>query len=103
MNFEFVSGVGECVRFRMIPLTAEYLDAALSLCDNSVGENLYSRQELQQVIDSPNRYFYLAVLDDGSVAGYMYFYLEQAQSLPVYEKLDAASRMAAMASPAAKS
>lgn len=87
MNTEFISHTGNRTHFRLFPLTPDRLDTALALCDACVGKHMYSRQELQHAMTSPNHEFLLAVCDDGTVAGYMYHYLEALENLPVFSKL----------------
>lgn len=77
---------GTCYTLR--PLKKEQVEAAFSLCNEAVGENMYTREELSAAVDSPRHFFYLAELADGSIAGYMYFYLEQFEKLPAYGRLD---------------
>lgn len=92
MRDEFCSATQPPIRYRLFPLTPDRLDAALALCRDSVGENMYGRGELEAAIDSPNRFFYLAATEDGEVVGYIYFYPESAEALPVYGKLEPACR-----------
>lgn len=74
-------------RYTLCPLKKENVEEIIALCNASVGENMYTREELAEAVDSSNRFFYLAVAEDGNIAGYMYFYLEQFQKLPAFGKL----------------
>jgi len=69
-------------------LSVESLDAAVNLCDACVGKNLYTRDELKQVIEDANRFFYLVETQEGEIIGYFYFYLTSPQSIAASSRLD---------------
>lgn len=68
-------------------LTESYLDIAVTLCDNCVGENLYSRAQLTQIIYKPTHYFYLIFAHNGEAVGYIYFFLTDLGEMMSLSKL----------------
>lgn len=73
--------------FTLSPLTRSELAAAKRLCDECVGEDLYSERELAAALDAPDRFFYLLRTDTGETAGYVYYYLDRLDALAAYAKL----------------
>ena len=69
-------------------LTMDDLDATISLCNKCVGENLYSEKELKRAIEDPEHFFYLLMTEEQEIAGYIYYYVTDLQSVADYTKLD---------------
>ena len=74
--------------YKLTPLTADEIDEAIILCDECVGENLYSREEFANTIDSKDRFFYFLRTDEDKIIGYVYFYLADKQDIVKYAKLE---------------
>ena len=75
-------------RYTLTPLREEELFEAVALCDECVGRNMYSAEELSCAIDSEERFFYLLRADDGMAVGYVYFYMTDIREVAKKAKLD---------------
>ena len=58
--------------FSFVRLETENLEQALLLCDQCVGKNLYTREELMQAIEDENSMFQILKTEEGQIAGYIY-------------------------------
>ncbi len=76
--------------FCLCPLSQNDAESARLLCDACVGENLYSKEDIQCAITETDRYFYLLKTDEGEIAGYIYYYLTDEASVAKSAKIDAA-------------
>jgi len=76
--------------FSLSPLSVEEIELARLLCDECVGENLYTKEEIAAAIGSQDRFFYLLKSDEGEAVGYIYYYLTDVESVASYAKLDPA-------------
>ena len=74
--------------FSLKPLSIEEIEEARLLCDDCVGENLYSKDEISATIDSQEKFFYLLKGEDGETVGYIYYYLTELKYIANYSKLD---------------
>lgn len=74
--------------FLLKPLSIEEIEEARLLCDDCVGENLYSKDEISATIDSEDKFFYLLKREDGETVGYIYYYLTEMKDIANYSKLD---------------
>lgn len=75
-------------KFFLRPLELADVEKALALCDACVGKNLYTKEEIEESIDSKERFFYLLETETGNCAGYIYFYVTEKDSIADYAKLD---------------
>lgn len=75
-------------KFFLRPLKVEDVEETLALCDACVGKNLYTKEEIEESIDSKERFFYLLETETGNCAGYIYFYVTEKDSIADYAKLD---------------
>ncbi len=73
--------------YRIRPLRMDEVDTLTSICDLSVGENLYTREELASCVNSNARQIYLAVSEKNEVMGYIYFEIVDAASVEFFAKL----------------
>ena len=48
---------------------------ALSLADESVGKNLYTRQDFENALIDKNSFVYVLKSDSGEIAGYVFFFI----------------------------
>lgn len=85
MDRQYPIGAGGL--FSLHALREEELGEAVALCDQCVGENMYTREELAQAITSENRFFFLLKTDEGKIAGYIYYYLTDVESVAKHAKL----------------
>lgn len=74
--------------FYLKPLMEEEIEEAHLLCDECVGENLYSKAEIVDAIISNDRFFYLLKSEKGETVGYIYYYLTKVENIAKYSKLD---------------
>lgn len=74
--------------FYLKPLIDEEIEEARLLCDECVGENLYSKEEIAATIGSMDRFFYLLKSEKGETVGYIYYYLTEVENIAKYSKLD---------------
>ena len=74
--------------FYLKPLSEEEVNEARLLCDECVGENLYSEKEIAATIGATDRFFYLLKSETGENVGYIYFYLTDMESIAKYSRLD---------------
>lgn len=79
--------LGDGRAFALVPLTREELETAHRLCDECVGVNLYSAEEIAAAIDAPDKGFYLLKNEAGEAVGYVYYRLSGIDQLAVYSKL----------------
>ena len=75
-------------RFFLKPLLKEEISEARRLCDECVGENLYSEKEIATTIGASDKFFYLLKSETGENIGYIYFYLTDIESIAEYSRLD---------------
>ena len=75
---------------KLRPLKLEELDQAIALCDQCVGDNLYSHAELAETLEDPDRFFYVFATEQGELAGYIYFYVTDRERVAKEAKLDPA-------------
>lgn len=68
-------------------LSMEELEETILLCNECVGENLYSEKELRNAIEDPNHFFYLLFTEEKKIAGYIYFFLTDLKTIADYTKL----------------
>ena len=76
--------------FRLQPLKKEEIEEARLLCDECVGKNLYSADEIAATLNTPDRFFYLLKSEKGETVGYIYYYLTDEEYIAEYSKLDIA-------------
>ena len=76
--------------FRLEPLKKEDIDEVRQLCDECVGQNLYSEGEIASTLSDEDRFFYLLKNEKGKIIGYIYYYLTDEDSIAEYSKLDKA-------------
>lgn len=69
------------------PLKETEIDEARRLCDQCVGENLYSRDEIAAAIGASDKGFYLLKTAAGETVGYLYYYLTDGEQIAKYAKL----------------
>ena len=74
--------------FRLQPLRIEDIEEVRLLCDECVGKNLYSAEELATALDTPDKFFYILKNADGETVGYIYYYLTDQEYIAKYSKLD---------------
>ncbi len=74
--------------FYLKPLMEEEIEEARFLCDECVGENLYSKEEIAATIGAVDRFFYLLKSEKGETVGYIYYYLTDEEYIAKYAKLD---------------
>lgn len=74
--------------FRLQPLRIEDVEEVRLLCDECVGKNLYSADEIANTLDAPDKFFYLLKNEDGETVGYIYYYLADQEYIAKYSKLD---------------
>jgi len=86
MIYDFRDKNSTLYSFRL--LTKEDLEETLSICNECVGENLYSREELEKAIEDPRQFFYLLTAGEKEIAGYIYYYLTDMKSIADYTKLN---------------
>ena len=67
--------------FSFVRLEPEDLAQALLLCDQCVGKNLYTREELMQAIENENSTFQILKTEEGQIAGYVYYYLTDTEQI----------------------
>lgn len=63
------------ISFTVRRLTEEYLDRAVALCAQCVGENLYPKRYIASILYQPDHYYNLLLTPEGELAGYHYFHL----------------------------
>lgn len=66
---------------QLYPLRADEVDIAKRLCDECVGKDLYSAEELTASIDARQCFFYLLKAKSGEAVGYIYFRITDAQQI----------------------
>ena len=76
------------MRFHLVPLSEEEIMPTLKICDECVGENLYTKGDLEEAVCSEDSFYYLLKTDDGETAGYIYYYLTDKESIAAAAKLD---------------
>jgi len=86
MKYTFTNENGRA--FYLSPLKADEIDRARLLCDECVGENLYTKEEIASSMNERDSFFYLLKSETGENAGYIYFYLTDEKSIADYAKLD---------------
>ncbi len=69
------------------PFQADEVDVLVSICDLSVGKNLYTREEILSSVDSDERHIYLAISQNDEIIGYLYYQLTDTASVESYTKL----------------
>ena len=74
--------------FFLKPLLKEEISEACRLCDECVGENLYSEKEIAATIGASDKFFYLLKSETGENIGYIYFYLTDIECIAEYSRLD---------------
>lgn len=79
---EFLSELELC------PLKAEDIHTAKCLCDECVGKDMYSQEDIGNCIDSAYRFFYLLKEKNGGAVGYLYFYVTDVQQIAEDGKVD---------------
>lgn len=75
------------IKYSLRLLSMEELEATISLCDECVGENLYSKEDLRKAIEDQNQFFYLLIAEDKKIVGYIYYYFTDLKSIADYTKL----------------
>ena len=68
------------ISFTVQRLTEEYLDRAVALCDQCVGENLYPKSYIASILHQPDHYYNLLLSPEGELAGYHYFHLTSLEA-----------------------
>ncbi len=74
-------------KFYLRLLKKEDISYTLDACDKFVGKNLYTKKDLEKAIIDCNRYFFILETAKGEFAGYIYYYLTDAQSISKDAKL----------------
>lgn len=72
----------------LCPLKTEDVHTAKGLCDECVGKDLYSEEEIRNSIDARQSFFYLLKDKDGEAVGYIYFHTTGVQQIAEDGKLD---------------
>ncbi len=62
-------------RERPVPLSAERVEEALALCDECVGKNLYTREQLLAAAEQETQQFLLLLNEKNEAIAYVYFRL----------------------------
>lgn len=75
----------------LCPLKAEDIRTAKCLCDECVGKDMHSQEDIGNCIDSAQRFFYLLKEKNGKAVGYLYFYVTDVQQIAEDGKLDVRS------------
>ena len=86
MIYNFKDKNNTLFSFRL--LTKEDLEETISLCNECVGENLYSKEDLRKAIEDSEHFFYLVTAGEKEIAGYIYYYLTDLKSIADYTKLN---------------
>ncbi len=60
---------------RLVPLSAERVEEALALCDECVGKNLYTREQLLAAAEQETQQFLLLLNEKNEAIAYVYFRL----------------------------
>ena len=74
--------------FLLQPLRIEDVEEVRLLCDECVGKNLYSADEIAATLDAQDKFFYLLKNEDGETVGYIYYYLTDQEYIAKYSKLN---------------
>ena len=85
MIFPIYSSSGQ--HFSLRPMKAEEVPAVAALCDQCVGEGLYSQQDLCHAIAADDQFFYVLHSDDGQLVGYLYYYFTTLDAIAAFTKL----------------
>lgn len=62
-------------RRKLVPLSAERVEEALALCDECVGKNLYTREQLLEAAERETQRFLLLLDEKNEAIAYVYFRL----------------------------
>ena len=76
--------------FRLQTLGADDVADVSRLCDECVGDNLYSEAEIAGTIDAPDKSFYVLKNENDEIVGYIYYYLTDVGNIAQEAKLDCA-------------
>lgn len=74
--------------YRLKPLEREEVDEARLLCDECVGKNLYSEEEIVAALHDTDKFFYLLKSEEDETIGYIYYYLTEVEYIAKCSKLD---------------
>lgn len=83
---EFTVDNQEIVSLR--PLSAPHIEQVRQLCDQCVGQNLYTAQSLRAACEDREHFFYILQRENGEIVGYLYFYLTDIEKIAQSAKLD---------------
>ena len=75
--------------FCLQPIQACDIEEVQNLCDECVGKNLYSKDEITAAIGVPDRFFYVLKTQTGKAVGYVYYCLTDVRTIVQQTKLDA--------------
>lgn len=75
------------ISFTVQRLTEEYLDRAVALCAQCVGENLYPKSYIASILHQTDHYYNLLLSPEGDIAGYIYFHLCSLEEAAAEAKL----------------
>jgi len=95
MTYKIFSKNNICYFLR--PLEYSDIDYAVSLCDKYVGENMYSKEYLADVVNSSDKFFYMLTTTENKIIGYIFFYLtdknSNSESETLYRELTQHNKM----------
>lgn len=60
--------------FFLRPIKKSDIHVVVRLCDECVGKNLYTEEDIIKAIEAEEHFFYLLETIDGKVVGYIYYY-----------------------------
>ncbi len=74
--------------FFLSPMTQADIAETVALCDACAGENLYTKETLQGILQRPGHYFQLLRTQQGALAGYAYCTALTMTEMANYAKVD---------------
>lgn len=89
MKYELTTVNGQ--NFFLYPLEREDVAVAKSLCDECVGANLYSEDDILRAVKEEDAFFYLLKTDNGEPVGYIFYLITDEESIAKYAKLGVAT------------
>ena len=70
------------------PLESGDVDAVIKISDESVGKGLYTASEIKETIGSDSKFLYVLKSPDGEIAGYIFFFLTDTDTIVKDAKID---------------
>ncbi len=74
--------------FTLNPLEQSDVDAVIKLSDECVGKGLYAVSEIKETISSDSKFVYVLKSPEGEIAGYIFFFLTDTDSICKDAKID---------------